>query len=207
MHPFSTYLLLTLLGSMAGCASLSKDQCLNGNWQQIGFADGTRGLPPDQLNEHAKACSEYGVQTNFEQYMLGRSRGLINYCQPQNAFNIGRAGQGENMAACPPNMQDAFLFEFRRGGEINQMESELEALRSRISANNSRIYRNDGRISDIRNELRRTDLSNEARNALLNEFNRLVDEKNFLIRENGFVQRDADRRYDTIVMRLREFGK
>ena len=207
MHPFRTYLLLTLLGSMAGCASLSKDQCLNGNWQQIGFADGTRGLPPDQLNEHAKACSEYGVQANFEQYMLGRSRGLITYCQPQNAFNIGRAGHGENMAACPPNMQDAFLFEFRRGGEINQMESELEALRSRISVNNSRIYRNDGRISDIRNELRRTDLSSEARNALLNEFNRLVDEKNFLIRDNGFVQRDADRRYDMIVMRLREFGK
>ncbi|MES2070583.1 MAG: DUF2799 domain-containing protein [Pseudomonadota bacterium] len=192
---------------MAGCASLSKDQCLNANWQQIGFADGKQGLPPDQLNEHAKACTEYGVQTNFEQYMLGRSRGLLNYCQPENAFNTGRAGRGENVAACPPNMQNAFLFEFRRGGEINQMEGELESLRSRISANNSRIYRNDGRIGDIRNELRRTDLSTDTRNALLNEFNRLVDEKNSLIRDNGYVQRDMDRRRDMIMMRLREFGK
>jgi hypothetical protein len=198
---------MTLLSSIAGCASLSKDQCLNGNWQQIGFADGTRGLPPDQLDEHAKACAEHGVQTNFDQYMLGRSRGLINYCQPENAFNIGRAGQAENVAACPPNMQNTFLFEFRRGGEINQMESELEPLRSRISANNSRVVRNDSRINDIRNELRRTDLSSDARNALLNEFNRLLDEKNALIRDNAFMQRDFNRRRDMIALRLQEFGK
>ncbi|WP_188566176.1 DUF2799 domain-containing protein [Undibacterium terreum] len=159
-----------LASSIAGCASLSKDQCLNGNWQQIGFNDGLRGLTPQQLDEHAKACAEYGVQTNFDQYMLGRSRGLLNYCQPQNAFNVGRAGQGENVAACPPNMQNDFVFEFRRGQEINQMESELESIRSRVVLNNSRISRNDGRIYDIRNELRRTDLSNDARAALLNEF-------------------------------------
>lgn len=207
MRTLQVCLLFTLAISLAGCASLSKDQCLNGDWGQIGFVDGMRGLPPDQLNEHAKACSEYGVQTNFNQYMLGRSRGLINYCQPENAFNVGRAGQTGNVAACPPNMQYAFLFELRRGVEINQMESELEPLRTRISLNNSRIVRNDGRIGDIRNELRRNDLSNDARNALLNEFNRLVDEKNFLVRDNGFTQRDLDRRRDMIVMRLREFGK
>ncbi|WP_268237238.1 hypothetical protein [Undibacterium terreum] len=37
--------------------------------------------------------------------------------------------------------------------------------------------------------------------------NKLVDEKNLLVRDNGFMLRDMDRRRDMIALRLREFGK
>lgn len=198
-----------VLGAIAlgGCASLSKDQCMGGDWQQIGFMDGSKGLPSQELDKHAKACAEYGVQPNLEPYLVGRSKGLLNYCLPASAFDQGRAGNGENVAACPPAMQAAFVTEYRRGAEIHAMESELANLRARLTSNDSDIRSNNRRIGDIRNALDKSELGADARKNLLNEFNRLVNDNNNLSRENSYLRRDADRHYEMVLMRLRDFGR
>jgi len=38
-----------LLVILSACASLTKQQCLEGNWQQIGIADGVKGYTPARL--------------------------------------------------------------------------------------------------------------------------------------------------------------
>ncbi|MFM9438197.1 hypothetical protein ACFDR9_005300 [Janthinobacterium sp. CG_23.3] len=203
------HLPLLLAGALAlgGCASLSKDQCLGGDWRQIGFYDGIKGLPSAELDKHAKACAEYGVQTDFERYHAGRSKGLLNYCQPESAFQEGRAGRADNVAACPPNLQRDFHGEYRRGAEIYAMESQIANLRSQLSSNDDNIRSNNRRIHDIRTALDRSDLGADARKNLLSEFNRLVNDNNAMTRDNGYLHRDLDRRYDMLRLRLRDFGR
>ena len=43
---------------LAGCTTMSKDQCLAGAWGEKGYADGAAGYPISRLDDHAKACAE-----------------------------------------------------------------------------------------------------------------------------------------------------
>ena len=52
---------LALVGSLSGCASLSKSECLSADWEDIGIRDGANGQPEEYLIQHAKACSKVHV--------------------------------------------------------------------------------------------------------------------------------------------------
>lgn len=88
---------LTLL---SGCATLSKQQCLTGNWQSIGFEDGAAGRSSDFFDNHNQACSNLGVVANYSLWEQGRQQGLKQYCSETNAYQTGR--NGSRMASvCP----------------------------------------------------------------------------------------------------------
>lgn len=79
--------------SLAGCATLSEEECLAGDWVSIGAADGAAGRMETVLSEHAKACGEVGVAPDEAAWRRGYEDGLIRYCTPQNAYEQGRMGQ------------------------------------------------------------------------------------------------------------------
>ena len=59
---------LALLGSivlLSSCATLSKQECLVGDWQAIGYNDGVAGYQSDRLASHAKACAKASVAPNY----------------------------------------------------------------------------------------------------------------------------------------------
>lgn len=192
---------------LAGCATLSPEQCRQADWRQIGFSDGAGGYSAARINDHAKACAEVGVRPNLDDYVDGRERGLRNYCQAENGFTVGRSGGVPNVADCPEDMKFAFLSQFRHGQQIRLVEEDLAQRRSRIYHNNSRIRRNNERIAAIRDELAKQNLPDERRKALLNEFNRLVDQKNAMGRENVFLLGESDRLQFHLQMKLRELGR
>jgi len=192
---------------LAGCASLSPEQCRQADWRQIGFADGTSGVSAARINDHAKACAEVGVRPNLDDYLHGREQGLRNYCQPENGFAVGRSGGSPNAADCPEYLKYAFLEQYRHGHQVHLMEEDLAQRRSRIYQNNSQIRRNNERISKIRDELAKKDLPEERRSALLNDYNRLVDQKNAIGRENAFLLIEADRLQFHLQMKLQEIGR
>lgn len=198
--------LLALL--LAGCASLTPDQCRHADWRQIGFTDGMDGESAARINEHAKACAEVGVRPDFDQYLHGREQGLRSYCRPENGFMVGRSGNLANAAAdCPEHMKFAFMAEYRRGQEVHLIEDELSRRRSRINHNNSLIHRNNERIAGIREELAKKDLPDERRGTLLKEFNHLVEQKDAIGRENLYLASEADRLQFQLQMTLRAFGR
>ena len=54
---------------LVGCASISKDECVSGNWSDIGYQDGTKGKARGKLAEYAKTCAKYGAQPNRDAYL------------------------------------------------------------------------------------------------------------------------------------------
>lgn len=191
---------------LTGCASLSPEQCLRADWRQIGFSDGTTGSSAARINDHAKACAEVGIRPDLDAYLRGREQGLVNYCRPENGFLVGRSGGQPNSADCPEQMKPGFIEHYRRGYQVHVLETDLAQRRSHISRNTNLIYRNNERIHAIRIELDKKDLPDDRRKSLLNEYNRLVDQKNHLGRENAFLLMEADRIQGYLSMSLREAG-
>ena len=82
-----------LVFGLAGCASYPSAESLatSGNWQQLGLQDGQRGYPERQrvgltdLNPLDKQSEQ--------QYRLGYSLGLDEFCTVENAFFRGLSGQ------------------------------------------------------------------------------------------------------------------
>ena len=105
-------LLLALL--VAGCASMSKDQCLHADWYAVGVEDGAKGLPLERLGEHRQACAEYGVAPNAESYMAGRREGLMAFCTYDRGVAEGRAGRAYG-SVCPQEVAADFREGYARG--------------------------------------------------------------------------------------------
>ncbi|HEY0845921.1 MAG TPA: DUF2799 domain-containing protein [Noviherbaspirillum sp.] len=192
---------------LAGCASLSPEQCVRADWRQIGFSDGAVGASAARINDHAKACAEVGVRPDLDAYLRGREQGLVNYCQPENGFAVGRSGNLPNAGDCPEPMKPAFMDQYRDGYQVHVLETDLAQRRSHIYRNNQLIRRSNERIHAIREELAKSDLPDDRRKSLLNEFNRLVDQKNHLGRENAFLVLEAERLQGYLDMRLRQGGR
>lgn len=203
IRTLSTAALLTL--TLAGCASLDRDQCLHADWRQIGFADGTKGWSGARIDDHAKACAEYGVRPQLNEYLAGRRQGLNSYCQAENGFELGRHGSPHNAADCVEDLKPAFLEQYHRGSQIHAIENELAERRNRIDANERETRRGDERIAAIKTALR-GDLPGDRRAALLDEFNRLLGQKETLVRDSQLLQPEIDRLQHRLFLKLREFG-
>ncbi len=127
---------LMFMGSiclLTACAipSLSKEQCLTGNWHAIGYNDGVAGRYPNYISEHQQACAETGVIPNFQAWQTGRKQGLMHYCTEANAKRLGLSGISLN-AVCPANqanrlqtIHDKAYRKYQRQREIARDERKL----------------------------------------------------------------------------------
>ncbi len=132
---------------IAGCASLGKDECLQADWQSIGYEDGARGFPGTRIGVHRKACAKHGVAPDLAAYESGRQKGLQEWCTPRNGYRIGLKGKQYN-GVCPALLEDAFIEALGRGRaifgyaqqvkkarqELKQMHVELEAMDADLQA-------------------------------------------------------------------------
>lgn len=204
---FKHFISISVLLSLAACASLSPEQCRNADWRQIGYADGAQGLPGSRVQDHASACAKIGSRPDLEAYLSGRMEGLVSYCQPENGFDVGRRGAADNAGDCPPHVRGAFLQYYRQGREINALESQINSLRSNMDNERREMRRREDRIEDIRKELRRPNVSPERRNSLLGEMERLVDRKQDTGRKQLGLQREMAIAQQRLAGRLREIGR
>ena len=66
---------LALLCTLGGCASLSKNECLSANWEDIGIRDGANGRPEEYLIQHSTACAKVNVVPDRGAWLHGHERG------------------------------------------------------------------------------------------------------------------------------------
>jgi hypothetical protein len=121
---------IVLVAALAGCASLSERQCQSGDWARIGRADGERGLPLSQLDDHREACVRYGIEPDQQKYRAARAEGLRAYCTEAGAYVSGRRGDSYR-GVCEPAVEDKVLPAYRRGRELSYLLRDIKELRRR----------------------------------------------------------------------------
>jgi hypothetical protein len=134
------------LGILAGalllsaCASVSREECLAGDWAAIGARDGADGrLGETQFNRHVAACAKVDITPDRTAWAAGYEAGLRQYCTPQTGLRVGEAGRiYQNV--CPAASEPAFLrghelglAAYRQRQRIAEIEREISSLRSESS--------------------------------------------------------------------------
>lgn len=199
MHASSSYqcratsvLLLCFLILVAGCATLTKDECLYGDWRTIGYDDGAAGQPPARISEHQKSCVEYGITPDFTLYHQGYAQGVKLFCTRQNGYDKGVAGYSY-AGICPPELEDAFLSGYQPGRELHHLRQEHNELANDLE----RIERILSTIAEEMREKKQLlfndDTSNEQRRNIYHDMEHLKDERD-----------DLELRHESIEQELRE---
>ena len=110
--------------ALSACATLSKEECMVGDWQAIGYNDGVAGYSVERLAAHSKACANASVAPNYEAWERGRKLGLQQYCTADNAYNIGRRGNTLNNV-CPASMMSNLQKVNQQGQQYYTLNNEI----------------------------------------------------------------------------------
>jgi hypothetical protein len=151
----SLFTLLTgiaLLCTLGGCASLSKNECLAANWEDIGVRDGANGRPEEYLIQHSTACAKVNVVPDRGAWLHGRERGLERFCVPHRAYQIGEHGGSFDSGICRNFDQDRLQVAWEKGRDVHRLGAELAAI--------------DTEMRQISSTLERKDLENKERERL-----------------------------------------
>jgi hypothetical protein len=141
--------LFVLLAISSGCASLSKEECLGGDWERIGYTDGAAGRSASRIHDHNKACSDYRIAPDITAYRIGRAAGLEQvYCKPRHAYRIGLSGHTYNNV-CPAYMKVDFLAAYRHGKEIHRLQKDVKGLHISQRTLDTDIEQLDQKISQL----------------------------------------------------------
>lgn len=151
---------LATLALITGCASLSEEQCLSGDWDGIGHRDGSAGVVAEtQFARHVKACSDLRISPNRAAWQAGYARGLQGYCTPRNGLDEGLQG-GRYNDVCPAASEPGFLHGFRIGADDKKARQKVRRLQddiARLDSRNAQILAalSSGNDAGLRSELRR----------------------------------------------------
>ena len=155
------FLPILFLPLVSGCATLSREQCRQGDWFGIGLSDGQAGEPASRIERHARACSEYGIQVDGQRYRDGHEQGLLAYCRIDNAFATGLQGQ-RYQGVCPPAIDALFERCNRAAYAVYRLRRELDAVeqeRDRVFFRLRGTSLTDDDRYRLRRDLRNLDLS------------------------------------------------
>ena len=158
---------LVLTAFMIGCATLSKDECLQADWHEIGYRDGSRGTPRSLFQKHYDACLEHSVQADRETYFKGRQDGLLSFCTYDSGFSQGSAGRPYHHV-CAPERESEFIAGYRKGLEFYEYNSQIASLENRLRNIENQIQQKESQLvssglgyktrEKIRAEIRHLDL-------------------------------------------------
>ncbi len=124
-----------------GCAPITQEECLAGDWQSIGLRDGQAGRVADQvLARHVEICARAGVVPDRDLWRRGYAAGLLRYCTPLSGLEEGRRNT-RYRDVCPAESEPGFLRGYELGqlahaqeAEIRQIEREISELERRNAA-------------------------------------------------------------------------
>jgi hypothetical protein len=162
---------------LSGCATISEDKCLAGNWQELGYRDGSNGVKRDKASKIADICVKYGVEMDFDAYISGFERGLPNYCTYERGFALGENGSSYNQLCAGPLAVD-FAPGYDEGRAVYEVYKEHKSL---ISIYESKL----DDIAGVRGRLETEDLSAEDEKRLrkkLRRFRRQAEDMKIDIR-------------------------
>lgn len=176
---------------LAGCASLSKDECLYADWRAIGYEDGARGYHAARIADHREACAKHGVTPNLDAYEMGRLEGLGEYCRPQNGYRLGARGTYYN-GVCPEAYEAAFTAAYQEGKEVYGLSQQVNAKQRELNSLQSEYDGIEEAIGCHQDEIIADGVDPRRRLRLLSEIMRLKDEQQALADDIAETEYDLE---------------
>lgn len=181
-----------LCSLLAGCATMSGDECRRADWYDIGRTDGAAGRSASYAQNRAAACAEAGVAIDARRYEQGRSAGLQQYCRPENAFALGASG-GTYSGACAPALDAELRRRYSAGRAIHDANKEVKRLQDSVAKKERQLQ------DTIKEEEKRLRNQNrdEDRRRIRREFSQLRDRMRIEIETlDRELRRARDRLHD-----------
>ena len=147
---------------LAGCATMSPEECLQANWEEIGYNDAIEGHPVSRSQAHREACSETGVSVDFELYRHGYTLGLPYYCTRAMGFESADHG-GEYAAQCVSDEFPGYASGYSEGLDVFVLKRELRELEEHIGDKSAQANALLSQIGQLRIARDDDTLSNDAR--------------------------------------------
>jgi hypothetical protein len=184
-----------VLSALGGCASLSKSECMNANWEDIGVRDGANGQPEEYLINHSTACAKVNVVPDRGAWLHGRDRGLERFCVPHRAYQVGESGSSFEVGICRNFDQDRLRDAYEKGRDVHRLADQVDSIDNEIRSINTRLENSDKEKDKDKDDDKGKDkpLSKKERDALMFRLGVLT------------VQRiDAQRAYEEARYRARD---
>lgn len=132
---FKFTVLILVAAGLSACASTSSQKvaCQERDWFELGRHDGAQGSSEENFDRYTKECRRQQQLTSEVEtmYTNGRNAGLVEYCTPENAFELGRMGL-VYMYVCPSTVEPKFLSSYRKGQRARDLEIENKKLDGKI---------------------------------------------------------------------------
>jgi len=196
MKIISKILLLLAFTQLTACAVMSKQECLDADWRQVGYGVGSNGDTDisDQFNRREQTCVKHGTSANWKQFQQGHSDGLVQYCQLANALELGASGHSQviDNQVCAERDYPGFREAFNVGYQLHMLRSRVrESDSALLDLSNSRDSYEQS-IRHIRHQLREDYIEQAERKRL-----------RYRLRENRDHLYNIDREEEQYRRRLR----
>lgn len=160
---------------LAGCTTMTREQCLAGAWGEKGYQDGVSGYRTSRLDDHVQACAKYGAAPNPTAYLSAREDGLRTYCTWESGFRQGRQGNSYG-GVCAPAEEREFLPAYEDGRRIYVVEQAVSSAESALNSAISRIDDREDKLDAKQRELRQEGLTDEERERIRDRIREVREE-------------------------------
>jgi hypothetical protein len=142
---------------LAGCATVSREQCEAGDWPEIGKAHALQGFPASRLEKVVEDCGRHSISVDTDAYMQGWGMGVRAYCTPRRGFDDGRSGNRPSFS-CPADLAVDYDDARRLGDRLKQAEDD-------VSLSESSLERSRREVDDLGERIAALDCNQEDRAA------------------------------------------
>jgi hypothetical protein len=113
LRPFTLAILCTTL--LAGCAVMSKDDCLKADWRELGRRDASQGLTIERFTARADACRKNDLGADPAAYAAGHADGQRAYCTGELGENDATLGKVSAPLCAPMPVGNAYQTGYAMG--------------------------------------------------------------------------------------------
>jgi hypothetical protein len=169
-------LILAATAVLAGCNSMSAQECSSTDWRTVGYEDGVNGFAGDRIGRYRNACSEHGVTPDLHQYQSGRDEGLREFCKPANGFRVGARGGGYS-GVCPADLDESFVDAYQSGRQLYTLRSRVSSAQSELYSMRSELDQIDRDLVSVGARIIDPTLTNEERAQLVVDTKHMAERK------------------------------
>ncbi|EQC44933.1 PF10973 family protein [Bacteriovorax sp. BSW11_IV] len=124
---------------LSGCASYSKKDCEQINWNNRAHELALDGLTKDDAlsRVYGQCTRPYNVTPDFEAFSKGFEKGANEFCAPENALEFGKNGKIYKKT-CPKELESEFIKNYTTGlniyltQRVDDLSSDYDDLKNEI---------------------------------------------------------------------------